>query len=177
MTAEYNFFTNELYQYYPGKGQNLSEKVIQILNKCHKDLTDDEKGIYQDIILPTQQQIKRALAERLKESGASKEDWREQLLTCYDTIIGKMAAEMLKEEETANDSGGLQAPPSISASPALVGQQFQEPVSNAYNEAKPKKSRKYIIHVNNIRMECINCPQHFIECIEIIKSGQCFFFG
>ena len=50
MTAEDNFFTNELSQYYLSKGQNLSQSIIEVLNKPAHELSKDEVNTYKNVV-------------------------------------------------------------------------------------------------------------------------------
>jgi len=97
MTEDGNFFTNELYCYYLEEEKKLSDQVITILNKSLADLTEKESEAYEKLILPSRQEIKRALSEKLGQPESSMLVWETNLHPYSQTIIGEIATEVLAE--------------------------------------------------------------------------------
>ena len=96
---EINYFTDELYRYYFEHGKTLSREILNTLDKTPLELSDEEKEVFVKFILPRRHQIKQALKARFINSGAKEEVWHTRLLSCSQSIVGQIAAEMLIEEE------------------------------------------------------------------------------
>ncbi|MEJ5189825.1 MAG: hypothetical protein WHT84_11490 [Breznakiellaceae bacterium] len=68
-----------------------------ILNKSPFDLTDEEKEYYKNVILPSRNLIKQALAEILGQSERVRSEWAAQLPVYSHSIIGQLVSEVMAE--------------------------------------------------------------------------------
>jgi hypothetical protein len=94
-----NFFTSELYHHYLRQGKVMSEEVIETLNKSEDDLTVEEQDTYRNIVLPARESIKEALAARMLQTRRGEEGWRGKSAVYSQSIIGRIAGEVLSETE------------------------------------------------------------------------------
>lgn len=153
MSYQDNFFTNELYQYYLEKEENLSEQVIQILNKSPLDLTDEERETYQKTILPTRQNIKQTLEKRLGATEETRNEWEEQLHIFSQSIIGQIAAEVFLEitKPSAPSGSTTVDMPSSKEEMATIGQESPPPTNNGAIRSR----KKHLIILGGISLATI----------------------
>lgn len=83
--------------YFERHGKKLSKNVIQILDKPLFELDDEEIIFYKRVILPSIKFVRNALIESLNTQESRIEDWQEQLLFKAESIIGKLAMEIMKD--------------------------------------------------------------------------------
>lgn len=142
-----NFFTEELGKYYASQGKRLSSAVITILGKPISQLTETEVATYQSTIQPTRETIRQALAECMNEPEANREEWQEQLLMFHDTIIGNIAAEMLKQERSEEQYAGQHAAPQEPTAPvASIANEPDLTVAEIGAGKGPSKAKRYIVY-------------------------------
>jgi len=150
-----NFFTDALHQHYLGSGQKLSDTVINVLNKSPFDLSEEEKEVYQSTVLPMREGIKNSLSERLRESGASRDEWMAQLPSASQSIIGMLATEMLasyddspvvessgeQEDEAAEIPAEAEAP-ALAPTPGAQPPEAPIPAAEAMAATQPEIVKK-----------------------------------
>ncbi|MBC7084592.1 MAG: signal peptidase I [Firmicutes bacterium] len=106
-----NFFVEELCLHFEEKGRSLSGSVKDILSRSPLDFNDEDRRTYEELIRPARELIKYALRERLKAPGARRRVWADEFLSCSQTLIGGIVAEILVETDPSLE--GLEELPGL----------------------------------------------------------------
>jgi signal peptidase len=120
-----NFFVEELCLHFEEKGRSLSGRVKDILSRSPLDFNDEDRRTYEELIRPARELIKHTLRERLKAPGARRRVWADEFLSCSQTLIGGIVAEILVETdpslERLEELPGLYTLSDLDNLPGLTG--------------------------------------------------------
>lgn len=106
------FFIRALEEHFAAAGKRLSARVKEILAGSPMDFNQEEKDDYHRLIKPARELVKQSLREELKRADGAKQTWMINCLSCTQTVVGSMAAEVLLEQEAAQQElPGLMPPP------------------------------------------------------------------
>ncbi|MDI6832201.1 MAG: hypothetical protein QME88_12850, partial [Actinomycetota bacterium] len=95
------FFIRALEEHFAAAGKRLSARVKEILAGSPMDFNQEEKDDYHRLIKPARELVKQSLREELKRADGAKQTWMINCLSCTQTVVGSMAAEVLLEQEAA----------------------------------------------------------------------------
>jgi len=105
------YFIEELCLHFEEKGRSLSGRVKDVLSRSPLDFNDEDRRTYEELIRPARELIKYALRERLKAPGARRRVWADEFLSCSQTLIGGIVAEILVETDPSLE--GLEELPGL----------------------------------------------------------------
>lgn len=106
------FFVREVEEYFAFFEKCPSARVKELLSTSRFDFREEDRRDYYRLIHPARETIKEALRQRLKRARGEKQIWVIDCLSCIQTVISLLVAEVLLEEENSQrEISGLLAVP------------------------------------------------------------------
>ncbi len=125
------FFFRVLDEHYAASGKRLSARVKELLSLSPVDFKQEDREDYRCLIGPARELVKESLRRELKKASGERQAWVTNCLSCSQTVIGGLVAEVLLEEFATQ-----RAIPGLVTLPELeIGSELQE--HEAREEAGP----------------------------------------